>query len=443
MSAIVLLPPRAARADDALAEGGEPPPAEVETTEPSRGPPSGDPPALEARLAELEARLARFEVAAAQEERRAADDAQGAGDGGEPPARFTLGGWVEAYWGWNFNEPRNRVTDLRGFDNQHDSFNLSNLALDARWDVEGVNGHVTLQWGSTPATYYLGETAGPTLGTGIGAQSASMWQFVQQANVGYRVPIGNGLNVLAGLFLSPVGVEGMNVKDNWLYSRSNLFFGFPFYHTGLRVSYPIIDELTVVAWVINGWNTVLDNNDEKTVCLQASWSTDLVSGSLLYMTGVERPDGAPEGRAWRHTIDLNSTFTLTPWLALQGQVTTMIEPNAFGTSGAVAGALAARVTPISWLAFSARGDFFWESVASSAAGSASAIFWPVEWVSSFTLGADLRPIDHVSFRVEYRHDQASGPAYFAGTVVGNGVEFPFVRNATSQDTLTVGVTGWF
>jgi hypothetical protein len=399
--------------------------------------------ALEARIAELEARVLRAEAAAEARE-GTGEDAQDEEEADEVEAEpYTLGGWVEAYYAWNFNEPGNGITDLRGFDNRHDSFNLSNVAVDGQWDVEGVNGRITLQWGSTPATYYLAETAGPSLGTGVGAQSLSLWQFIQQAYAGYRVPIGEGLNVLAGLFLSPCGAEGMNVKDNWFYSRSNLFYGFPFYHTGLRVSYPVIPEVTVVAWVINGWNTVLDDNDEKSVMLQALLSTDLVSGSVMYMTGVERPEGAPEGRAWRHLIDVNATFTPIEWMALQGQLTTMVEPNDFGTSAAVAGALAARVIPVEWLAVSARGDFFWEQVPSNAMGTASAVFWPTEWVSSFTASVELRPEDHVSFRLEYRHDHAAGPSYFQGAVAGDGVTAPFVRTASSQDTITLGTTGWF
>src|SRR5262249_47697500 len=134
----------------------------------------------------------------------------------QPSIQF--GGWVEAYYAFNFNQPSNGITDLRGFDNRHNSFNLSNVAVDTQWDWEGVNGRVTLQWGSTPATVYLAETAAPTLGSGVGAQSISLWQFVQQANVGYRIPIGSGLNVRAGLFLSPIGPENLNVKDNWFYS---------------------------------------------------------------------------------------------------------------------------------------------------------------------------------------------------------------------------------
>lgn len=377
---------------------------------------------------------------AAAQETSSPDPADGAAREAEP---FTIGGWVEAYYGFNFNEPSNGVTDLRGFDNRHNTFNLSNVVLDAQWDWEGVNGRITLQWGSTPATYYLAETAAPSLGTGVGPQDQALWQWVQQAHLGYRVPIGTGLNVEAGLFLSPVGVEGLAVKDNFLYSRTNLFYGYPFYHTGVRVSYSLVDGLTLVGWAINGWNAVLDGNDEKSFVLQALFEAGPLSGSFSYVSGVERPRGAPEGRAWRHTFDLNGTLRAAEWLAFQAQVTGGFEPNEFGVSGYAAGMLAARVQVIGWLAFAARGDFFWESLASSAEGTASPIFWPVEWVSSATIGADVRPHEHVSLRIEYRHDHASDDAYFAGAVAGDGDTTPYVRNAPTQDTLTIGATAWF
>jgi hypothetical protein len=66
-------------------------------------------------------------------------------------------------------------------------------------------------------------------------------------------------------------------------------------------------------------------------------------------------------------------------------------------------------------------------------------------VSSQTATIDLRPTDdHLSVRVEYRHDQAAGPTYFRGVVFGDGSSAtPFLPNARSQDTLTVGATAWF
>ncbi len=359
-------------------------------------------------------------------------------------SHVSVGGWVEAFYAYSFNEPSNGIIDLRGFDNRHNSVNLSNAVLDVAVEWEGVHADLTLQWGTTPATYYLGEPEAPALGTGVGAQDATLWRILQEAHLGYRIPIGAGLDVSAGLFLSPVGVESLAVKDNWLYSRTNLFYGYPFYHTGLRVSYPVSDEVTLVGWLVNGWNTLLDNNDEKSFITQAQYTLgDVFQGNLGYVGGVERPRDAPEGRAWRHLFDLNGTLTATPWLALQGQTTGGLERNELGTSAYFGGMLATRVAPLDWLAVAVRGDFFWEKVASNDSGTAAAIFWPVEWVSSLTAGVRIAPRDHFAIYLEYRRDWAAGDAFFRGEVAGDGSTTPFVRNADAQDTVTVGATAWF
>ena len=65
---------------------------------------------------------------------------------------FTLGGYAEALYQWNFNDPSNGITNFRGFDNRHNSFTLSNVALDANWDDGDLIGRLTLQVGHTPST---------------------------------------------------------------------------------------------------------------------------------------------------------------------------------------------------------------------------------------------------------------------------------------------------
>src|SRR5690606_29396732 len=77
-------------------------------------------------------------------------------DGTSP---VSVSGWIEGYYAWNFNRPSNGITDLRGFDNRHNSVNLSNAVLDVAFERQGVHADLTLQWGTTPATYYLGEPA--------------------------------------------------------------------------------------------------------------------------------------------------------------------------------------------------------------------------------------------------------------------------------------------
>ncbi|HVZ33840.1 MAG TPA: outer membrane beta-barrel protein, partial [Polyangiaceae bacterium] len=138
-----------------------------------------------------------------------------------PAAPYTLGAYVEAFYQWNFNEPSNQITNYRGFDNRSNTFTISNAALDAQWDYRDVLGHLTLQVGHTPSTYYSSE---PTRAGASGANgtSAELWKYLQQANVGYR--FADVISVSAGIFLSPIGPENMAIKDNWNWSRSDLFF---------------------------------------------------------------------------------------------------------------------------------------------------------------------------------------------------------------------------
>lgn len=367
----------------------------------------------------------------------------------DEPASMTFGGYVEALYAYNFGQPSNGITHLRGFDNRHDTFTLANVALQADWDLQGLEGRITLQVGHTPATYYLAE---PALrgAPATNASSAPLWQLVQQAHVGYRIPIGNGLLVSAGLYLSPIGPEAIAVHENWNWSRSNLFFGLPFYHTGVRASYPLDERWTVTLAGYNGWNSVVDGNEEKSLALQVTYEhPDRFALSLLYFTGVERPTGAPEGRAWRHLFDAHATWHPTEWLSLLLHANGGFEPNTFGTSAWLASALYTRFALLAapGLYVAARGDLFYEHAAQSAAGRAAPIFWPGDgadqYVSSGTLTVELLPVSQLSLRAEYRHDHAGSPIYFGGAVATDPVSNEFVFNRQSQDTVTLGATAWF
>lgn len=354
-------------------------------------------------------------------------------------APFTLGGYVEADWQWNFNRPSNGITSLRGFDNRHDSFTLANVALDAQWDAADVVGRLTLQVGHTPSTYYLAEPSLPGAAA-TNASGAELWKYVQQAWLGYRFERLAGLTVTAGVFLSPIGPESIAVRDDWNWSRSNLFFGLPYYHAGVRASLPLGAAWAITVGVTNGWNSVVDGNAEKSVLAQATWTKAPFAVSVLYFGGVERPTGAPEGRAWRNLFDAHLTWDVSARLSLLVHADAGFEPNAFGVSGWEAAALSARCALLPERLFVAvRADGFVEQVPPGA----TPLFWPVRWVSSATATLDYRPHERVSFRLEARHDQAAGPAYFQGAVTGDGVATPYLPNAAAQDTLTLGATAWF
>jgi len=364
----------------------------------------------------------------------------------KPAIDVTPLGYVEAFYAYNLNRPSNGITNFRGFDNRHNTFTLSNAALGANAQAGPVTARLILQIGSTPSTYYLGEPvfAGSS---GANASGPSQWKYLQEANLSYKAPVGRGLLVQLGLIPSPIGYEAFAVKDNWSWSRSNLFFGFPFYHTGLRATYEHTAELSTTFAVLNGWNSVVDNNEEKSIQARVAYKIpDRLLVQALYMGGVERPTGSPEGPYWRNHFDLFAQLDATTWLSFAGQADYGFEKNRIGDARWWAGALYGRVKPIDKVYFSVRGDRFTEHLATDSAGRVSnPLFWSgVEWVSSATVTLDVRPYQQISTRLEYRHDTAEAPLYFGRNLQGDGTpQAPFLANARTQDTLLLGATAWF
>lgn len=343
--------------------------------------------------------------------------------GANPTSAFTLGAWMETYISWNVNKPENGVTAFRGFDARHNTFALSNAVVDTHWTAGSVSGRLALQTGDTPDIYY-------------GAESTSDVRHVLEATVAWKAPLGQGLTLDGGLFLSPIGPEGIAVKDNWNWSRSNLFYGLPFYHAGLRANYALSERWNLTGGVYNGWSNVTDTNGKKSISLQGFYTKpDQIAASILYFGGVERPRGAPEGQPWRNLFDAYITATISPRFSIQAHADTGFENTTFGRSSWRAAALSARVKANAWLHVAGRADILDETIPSSSAGEASALFFPTTRVRSLTATLDAQPADHASLRLEFRHDAAADPIYFKGA--------PAPPSAKSQSTLTFGLTAWF
>jgi hypothetical protein len=274
---------------------------------------------------------------------------------------------------------------------------------------------------------------------GAGGSSLELWQFLQEGYFGWRLPFeGFDVRIEGGVFLSPIGYEAMSIRDNRMnWSRSNLFYGLPFYHTGIRVLWAPDPAWRLTASVWNGWNSLLDNNTEKSFSVAADYTGDVVRAHLMYFGGVERETGYEGGRPFRHLLDFWIDGHVG-WLTLAAQLNGGLEESRFGLGAWAAGAAYARIQPIEWLAFTARGDVFWDGATVDMAGTSQRIFWPnAEWVSSVTGTLALIPEEHITFMLEYRHDEAAGPSYFRGAVTADA------PNAASQDTLTLGITAGF
>lgn len=363
-----------------------------------------------------------------------------------PLLRVVPYGYVEAAFAWNLNRPSNGITAYRGFDNRHATFLLQNAVLGANATSGPVSARLALQVGAMPASYYGAEPDRPGAG-GVAASNAALWRYLQEAFVTYEAPVGRGLRFQLGLYASPVGYESIPIKDNWTWSHSNLFFGLPFYHTGLRVSYPVTDELTVYTAVFNGWNSVVDNNEAKSVEASVEYKTkdDRALVDVMYLGGIERPSGAPEGPAWRHLFDANARVEVTKSFGVIGHADYGFESNRFGTARWWAAALYTRVSFTPRLRLVLRADRFHEHLATGARGTSNPIFWGgAEWVRSGTATFEVKPHENLLVRLEGRHDVAEQPLYYGRDVRGDGTTIaPFVPNGRTQTTITLGASAWF
>ncbi|MFT3700205.1 MAG: outer membrane beta-barrel protein [Kofleriaceae bacterium] len=360
----------------------------------------------------------------------------------ESYSHLSLSAYVEAFYQYNFNRPSNLITAYRAFDDRTNSFTVANAVLEVKDDInDAVWTDLALQIGHTGAAYYSAETASPAQG-GVGASDADLWRYIQQAIIGYRT---RGPVIEGGIFLSTIGLEGLAIKDQYNWSRSQLFNALPFYHAGVRATWPVSHELALVTMITNGWNDIVNRNPYPCFEVMLQYKpSDNLSAQALYFGGIERPTGAPEGQPWRHLFDATATWKVSDQFAIAGQADTGFERNDFGTSYWYDGAAYIQVYltqpqpyhPQVFLA--ARQDFIHEHVP----GLATPMFFPANDVQSTTLTLDYRPHKNIALKLEYRYDHASDPLFYKGDVAvdANGLDIPTAR---SQQTLTLGATSWF
>lgn len=327
---------------------------------------------------------------------------------------LVIGAHAEAFYSYVFANPENGVNNARIFDTRHNTFALSSagLALDA--DTEHAALRLALWFGTTSEAIYGPEPQPPSDGT-AGEGGKQLWRFIQEAYVRGKIGVGydRHLTIDGGIFVSPIGLEGVLAKDNWNYSSSNLNFMLPFYHTGIRVTYPLARTWTVTLGVYNGWSNVIDNNRDKSIGLSSAGRLGRLDWGATYWLGNERALDRDLGSPWLHHFDAWGKARLFDdfWLGAQadfGFEPSSPEPGQPGVSTWYGGALYGRYRVGPPLFFTVRVDYF----SDRPHDGIPALFFDAKWVSSQTATLELVPSDYFSLRLEYRHDEAGGPLYF-------------------------------
>lgn len=127
-------------------------------------------------------------------------------------------------------------------------------------------------------------------------------------------------SIIAGKFVTYAGAEVIKSDGDTNFSRSILFgYAIPFTHTGVRATYKINDQLTVLGGVNQGWDAFRDTNGSKTLELGAVWTpVEPLSLTGSFYSGRERVTNYPKSDAQgtRNLIDLVASYKLTEQLTL-------------------------------------------------------------------------------------------------------------------------------
>ena len=280
--------------------------------------------ALQAQIAELKKQQGPSQTAPAAPSSQQAPAATAAvapttePSASAPPAKTTLAsllgplsvtGFVDGYYGYDFEHshlnapsilpgnPNTALAGFRAFDSPYSQFMLNNmeLILDKPPDANNsrLGYHASLWYGNATNLVDASDPVSPGFAL-----------YLKEAYGSYLAPLGKGLEIDFGKFVTQHGAEVIESKDNWNYSRSLVFtYAIPFYHYGLRSKYVFNDKYQLSTYVVNGWNNQANNNTALTFGVQFGWNPNKKFSLVQnYMIGPEETNNNSNFRQLWDTV---------------------------------------------------------------------------------------------------------------------------------------------
>ncbi len=279
------------------------------------------------------------------------------------------------------------------------------------------------------------------------------YRYISEAYAGYHIPVLNGINIQAGIFMSYVGLWSYYNFDNWTYQPSYVSSNTPWFFDGIRVQIFANEHLKIEPWLVNGWQSYGKFNEAPGVGLQILWRpTPWLSILGNQYVGTDTL-GVPD-RKRIHTDDsIMARLYHKPGAAFsQAAASLTLDAGCEFGNGNAAGIGTTNCANQYFLGFMAylRGWFFDNHVGLTAGGGAITnpgrylvLVPPINGATAFSgvsssvtladgvtpafsanvgdkfdawdmqLTADYMPNPFITFRLEYNHRAASIP-YFSG-----------------------------
>lgn len=240
---------------------------------------------------------------------------------------ITANGFLSLSYGYNANQPYDRLNQFRVFDFNNNEPQLDMAQLVIQRTVEKPN--------------QFGFRVNMIAGSGVPEVTAAYGMFrscqtgvahhfdIPELYVSYDLPVGKGLRFDAGKMASHLGSEIIGGYDGYNdeFSRGFIFgFGVPFTYTGVKATYAFTPKITGMAVLVNGWDEFQRYNHGY------SWGSQIVvtptKTTTLYFNFIHGPERPHDDRDQRSVGEIVGSWKTTPRLNLGFDVLYGHEENA-------------------------------------------------------------------------------------------------------------------
>lgn len=171
--------------------------------------------------------------------------------------KLTIGGYVDTYYGFDFNQPKSYLRPYCVSSARHNEININLAYIDLKYRNERVRAHLVPGFGTYINDNYLTE-------------KGSLKNLVE-ANVGVKLSKKKEIWIDGGILGSPFTNETAISRDHFMYTRSFAPEFVPYYLAGVKLSVPINSKWNAYAYILNGWQQIQDNNNPLSVATQLEY----------------------------------------------------------------------------------------------------------------------------------------------------------------------------
>ncbi|PTL84926.1 porin [Vitiosangium sp. GDMCC 1.1324] len=337
-------------------------------------------------------------------------------------SRLKPEGGVDFYYGYNFNRPADGANFIPGTGTtgkRDNAFSINLASLGLSLDPAPVGLHVLVGIGTAMEVVHAAEP----VGTAIGPQ---VWRYLQQASLSYAH---GPLTLEAGVYPSHIGLETFQSQANWTYTRSWMGELSPYYQTGLKGTWKFSDAWSAQLHLLNGWQTIGENNRGKALGTQVAYSGDRLSASFNTFIGEE---GSGDATGLRLFGDLVATYKVTDAFSVSGttDVGTQHRPGQDAALWYAAG-LNARVQIAKPVAVAARAEVFHDRD--------GLISGTAQRLVEGTVTLEVKPAEHLVLKLEARHDRSTADVFGGSETTAEGTPVP----RRNQTLVVGGATAYF